>query len=139
MVTPWIRIESGCSLDYVAGGDGGEAGRAGWTATRIGCEDEPVGGAPGWTGFGTTIRKAFAAGGGAVNWVLIIWLAASVPSCPHSGHWTGTGMLWLTGSTSNLYFVPQGQKTFTSITIYRFWDFRRVNHTRGLGSSNKID
>jgi hypothetical protein len=43
-------------------------------------------------------------------------LAWSVASAPHSGQLTGAGIRPLTGSTSNLNFVPQEQTILSSIS-----------------------
>jgi hypothetical protein len=44
-------------------------------------------------------------------------LARAVPSAPHEGQLTGAGMRPWTGSTSNLYFVPQGHWILISIAL----------------------
>jgi hypothetical protein len=48
----------------------------------------------------------------------MVWIAAlawSVVSAPHPGQNTGAGIRLLMGSTSNLNFVPQVQRTLISI------------------------
>jgi hypothetical protein len=55
------------------------------------------------------------------GWLEKVWamtpLAVDVPSAPQTGQLTVTGIRPLTGSTSNLYFWPQPQATFTSINF----------------------
>ena len=83
-------------------------------------EDWPAGAGPdAEPAEGTGVEGAAGAGRGVKPTIwkaLIRTFAWEVPSAPHTGHATEKGMRPSTGSTSNLYFVPQSQKTLSSIS-----------------------
>ena len=60
--------------------------------------------------------------------------AAVVPSTPQAGHCTGVGIRPLTGSTSNLYRVPQPHSILISIFVERI--VSRFNHHRYREATN---
>jgi hypothetical protein len=63
-------------------------------------------------------------GAAAASFSAINVLVVSVLSLPQAGHFTGPGERPLIGSTSNLNFVPQGQRILISIAIASRWDVR---------------
>jgi len=64
---------------------------------------------------GATKMAEGRAGGLAAAVCWMTWLAWVVPSAPQAGQLTGHGIRWFTGSTSNLYFVPQAHRTLISM------------------------
>ena len=107
----------GGAADASGGGAGGGAARlmrkpadggAGGIAAAWG------GGAAGGAE-GATKMAAGRVGGLAAAVCWMNSLAWEVPSTPQAGQLTGHGIRWFTGSTSNLYFVPQAHRTLISM------------------------
>src|SRR5262245_20195324 len=115
--------------DGGAEGGGAAWGRAGMTGMGGGVEESRGAAAvvgKGRAAAGTVRGTATATGivpaggddaGRVEKACLRISFAWAVPSSPHEGQFTCIGMRPWTGSTSNLYLVPQLQVTLTSIAL----------------------